>query len=71
VRTGQTQAGVNGLFDMGGNAWEWVDEAVGSERRTRGGSWWYGSTQMHVNHQASKPPHFFAVYVGFRCVADL
>ena len=70
VRAGQTQAGVNGLFDMGGNVWEWVDEIVGSERRTRGGSWWYGSAPMHVDHRASKPPQFFAVYVGFRCVAD-
>jgi len=70
IRAGQTQAGVNGLFDMGGNVWEWVDEIVGSERRTRGGSWWYGSAPMHVDHRASKPPQFFAVYVGFRCVAD-
>jgi formylglycine-generating enzyme required for sulfatase activity len=71
ARTGQTKAGVNGLFDMGANAWEWVDEVVGAERRTRGGSWWYGAAQMHVDHRASKPAHFYAVYVGFRCVRDL
>jgi formylglycine-generating enzyme required for sulfatase activity len=71
ARAGQTKAGVNGLFDMGANAWEWVDEVVGAERRTRGGSWWYGAAQMHVDHRASKPGQFFAVYVGFRCVRDL
>ena len=39
---GSTPAGVNGLHEMGGNAWEWVDEPPGpagqAERRTRGGT---------------------------------
>jgi formylglycine-generating enzyme required for sulfatase activity len=67
---GGTRAGVNGLHEMGANAWEWVDAADGSERRTRGGSWWYGETQMRADHVASKPPEFAAVYIGFRCAAD-
>lgn len=65
---GTTAAGVNGLFDMGGNAWEWVDQADGSDRRTRGGSWWYGAAQMRAGHVQSKPPETAVAYIGFRCV---
>ena len=58
--------------EMGGNAWEWVDEPPGpaghAERRTRGGSWWYGAAQMRADHLQSKPPETAAVYIGFRCV---
>jgi formylglycine-generating enzyme len=65
---GATKAGVNGLYDMGANVWEWVEDAAGNERRTMGGSWWYGPDQMRRGGTASKPPQFYAVYVGFRCV---
>jgi formylglycine-generating enzyme required for sulfatase activity len=75
ARVGLTPAGVNGLHDMGGNAWEWVDEPQSSdaadagqaERRTRGGSWWYGSAQMQADHLQSKPADTAVVYIGFRC----
>ena len=74
ARTGRTPAGVNGLFDMGGNAWEWVDDAPGAgsvsgstERRTRGGSWWYGTAQMQAEHHQAKPADTAVVYIGFRC----
>lgn len=64
-------AGVNGLHNMGGNAWEWVDEPVGAngdaQRRTRGGSWWYGQAQMRADHLQSKPANTAVVYIGFRC----
>ncbi len=72
---GSTAAGVNGLHEMGGNAWEWVDEPAGgaqpagsAERRTRGGSWWYGAAQMRAGHLQSKPADTSVVYIGFRCV---
>jgi formylglycine-generating enzyme required for sulfatase activity len=70
---GRTRAGVNGLFDMGANAWEWVDEPAGlaqpqAERRTRGGSWWYGASPMRADHLQSKPGTTAVVYIGFRCV---
>jgi formylglycine-generating enzyme required for sulfatase activity len=68
ARVATSVAGVNGLFDMGANVWEWVDEAVGAERGTRGGSWWYGAEQMREGPLASKSPEFAAVYIGFRCV---
>jgi len=71
ARVGSTPAGVNGLFDMGGNAWEWVDDPPGArgaeERRTRGGSWWYGAAQMRRDHHQAKPPDTAVVYIGFRC----
>jgi sulfatase modifying factor 1 len=71
ARVGATPAGVNGLHDMGANAWEWVDEPRGArgdeERRTRGGSWWYGSAQMRADHLQGKPPGTTVVYIGFRC----
>ncbi len=75
ARAGSTPAGVNGLHEMGGNAWEWVDEPPGAsgntERRTRGGSWWYGAAQMRAEHLQSKPADTTVVYIGFRCVRPL
>jgi formylglycine-generating enzyme required for sulfatase activity len=72
ARVGSTPAGVNGLHDMGANVWEWVDEPHGAggnaERRTRGGSWWYGQAQMRADHLQSKPAETVVVYIGFRCV---
>ncbi len=66
---GQTVAGVNGLHDMGANAWEWVDEPIGqsAQKRTRGGSWWYGEGPMRADHLAMKDAGFSVVYIGFRC----
>lgn len=71
VPAGTTRAGVNGLYEMGANAWEWVDAGTGSDRRTRGGSWWYGAAQMRADHIADKPANFTAVYIGFRCAKGL
>jgi formylglycine-generating enzyme len=68
---GRTPAGVNGLHEMGGNAWEWVDEPLGApveaEHRTRGGSWWYGAAQMRADYLQSKSGITTVVYIGFRC----
>jgi formylglycine-generating enzyme required for sulfatase activity len=72
ARAGTTPAGVNGLHDMGDNVCEWVDEPVGAsgnaERRTRGGSRWYGAAQMRADHLQGKPGETTLVYIGFRCV---
>lgn len=74
AETGTTRAGVNGLFDMGGNAWEWVesgDSDSSLEKRTRGGSWWYGVSSMRDAHRQTKPRGTAVVYIGFRCAKSL
>ena len=63
--------GVNGLYDMGANVWEWVDISGEKYKGTRGGSWWYGASQMQVEHRVVKPRYMAVVYIGFRCVKDL
>jgi formylglycine-generating enzyme len=67
---GTTTAGVNGLFDMGANVWEWVNSGQSTDKRTRGGSWWYGSVSMRDSHHQSKPADTAVVYIGFRCAKD-
>lgn len=70
---GATRQGVNGLYDMGANVWEWTTDSPdskGRERRTVGGSWWYGPFNMKADVQAFKPADFYAVYIGFRCLYD-
>jgi len=67
---GQSRSGVNGLFDMGANVWEWASDARGNERQTLGGSWWYPAFQMKADVEAWKRADFYAVYIGFRCVYD-
>lgn len=75
VPTGSTRPGVNGLWDMGGNVWEWTDDGKpatsDADRPTRGGSWWYGSAQMHRDHLQTKPASTAVVYIGFRCARSL
>lgn len=62
--------GVNGLYDMGANVWEWVDSGPGPQQRTRGGSWWYGAEQMLDAAVQTKPADTAVVYIGFRCARD-
>ena len=68
---GSTKRGVNGLYDMGANVWEWVDGGEGDQKVTAGGSWWYESFRMHRNDRATKPRNTAVVYIGFRCAKDM
>jgi formylglycine-generating enzyme len=71
AEAGTTKRGVNGLYDMGANVWEWVNSGGVGEKRTRGGSWWYGASSMRADHVQSKPTATAVIYIGFRCVRDM
>ena len=71
AQVGTTRRGVNGLYDMGGNVWEWVADRQGEEALTAGGSWWYGPEQTKADGAQWKAASFFAVYIGFRCAYDV
>lgn len=71
VAVGRTKRGINGLYDMGANVWEWIADRRGDEALTAGGSWWYGPEQTRANGAQWKAASFHAVYIGFRCVYDV
>jgi formylglycine-generating enzyme len=71
VNVGSTKRGVNGLYDMGGNVWEWLSSRDGDDALTAGGSWWYGPEQTKENGVQWKSARFFALYIGFRCAYDV
>jgi len=70
VLTKTTKPGVNGLFDMGGNVWEWTSTQRNGGYITRGASWWYGPERQQEGDIESKAADIAVVYIGFRCVAD-
>ncbi len=67
VAVGVTRRGVNGLYDMGANVWEWVADRRDGDALTAGGSWWYGPAQTMASGAQWKAAAFHAVYIGFRC----
>ena len=70
VLVGSTQPGVNGMYDMGGNVWEWTATERNGGYITRGASWWYGPDRQQESDVESKPADIGVVYIGFRCVKD-
>jgi formylglycine-generating enzyme len=70
ANVGKTRRGVNGLYEMGGNVWEWLADRRGGEALTAGGSWWYGPDKAEAEAAQWKAADFYAVYVGFRCAYD-
>lgn len=71
VPAGTTKPGVNGLYDMGANVWEWLADRRGETALTAGGSWWYGPENTRAEAMQWKPAAFYVVYIGFRCAYDL
>ena len=62
------KSGINDLYDMGGNAWEWGLDKRGKERITLGASFWYGPEKTKESGFQFKDKDFHVVYIGFRCV---
>lgn len=64
----------NGLYDMAGNVWEWMENLHGSEkyidgRALRGGSWNYAHGSLLCSARFSNVPDLrYRDYFGFRVV---
>jgi len=62
-----------GLYDMGGNAWQWVgdDYPKVHYRYLRGGSFINYEYNIFVWARNSAGPDFYNINIGFRCARDI
>ncbi|MDP3113680.1 MAG: bifunctional serine/threonine-protein kinase/formylglycine-generating enzyme family protein [Candidatus Cloacimonadaceae bacterium] len=81
---GQKKPNQLGLYDMSGNAFEWVwnwysryaysqqalfeGPSTGTDKVIRGGSWFHEKNFMRVTNRNFEKPHKQARYIGFRLV---
>jgi formylglycine-generating enzyme required for sulfatase activity len=75
---GKYSANAYGLYDMAGNAWEWVEDRFGpynansapgpdAPRLVRGGAWLDDNLDLlAVSHRHDVPPDSYSYSVGFR-----
>ena len=62
-----------GLYDMGGNAWQWVGDDYSDVhyRYMRGGSFINYEYNIFVWARNSAGPDFYNITIGFRCARDI
>jgi hypothetical protein len=66
---GSYAANSNGVFDMGGNVWEWNEAVInGSDRGLRGGSFLTGGNFVRAGYRNDSTPASESRDIGFRVV---
>ena len=57
-----------GVLDLAGNVWEWLDTEYTGGKEVRGGSWSFGIAQLfRASYRSSNDPSYRNGSVGFRC----
>lgn len=57
----------DGIYDMSGNVWEWIEKV---SENLRGGDWGSYSTALACSSWSSSDPAYDGSSIGFRCCQD-